>query len=230
MRIDLNKYLKAKYEASLSVPEFAGPVVTISREHGCPAKRVAIKMTNKLNEMDYNFAKKIPWKWTSKEILEVSARELGVEMAEIQYISEYKSHGVITDLLLSHSKKYYKTDRKVRNTIAKVIRNYSEEGNKIIVGLGGVAITRDIPKSLHIFLEAPLEWRALRISEKNSIPIEKARITCIDIDKKREYFKGLFHGRGSDYTRCDISLNCMMLDINEISEIIIGALKIRKII
>ncbi len=230
MRIDLKKYLKEKYEASISSPDFAGPVVTISRRHGCPAKRIAITMTNKLNNMDYNFVKKIPWKWTSKEILEVSARELGVETAEIQYISEYKSHGVLTDLLLSHSKKYYKTDKKVRNTIAKVIRNYSEEGNKVIVGLGGIAITRDIPRSLHIFLEAPLEWRALRISEKNSISLEEARKKCNDIDKKREQFKDLFHGKGSDYTRSDITLNCMMLTINEISDIIIEALKIRKII
>ena len=52
-------------------------------------------------------------------------------------------------------KDYYKSDLKIRTTIAKVIRKFANEGNAIIVGRGGVAITRDIPLSLHIFLEAP---------------------------------------------------------------------------
>ena len=231
MKIDLSKYLKEKYEADLSAPDFAGPVITISRESGCPGKRLACKLTEKLNTMDYKFAKNIPWKWISKEILsDETAKELGVQPGEIQYVFDYTTHGVLEDLLLSLTKKYYKSDRKVRNTVARVIRNLAEEGNKIIVGRGGVAITKDMPKSLHVFLEAPLEWRALRVSEKHDLNIEDARKYCFDVDKKREEFKNFYHGKGSDYTRYDIRFNSMTLTVNEMADIIIATLKIRNII
>lgn len=231
MKIDLSKYFRDGYETGLMAPAFSGPVITVSRESGCPGKRLAAKLTEKLSSMDYKFAKNIPWKWISKEDLaDATARELGVETTEIQYVFDYPVHGVLEDLLLSMTRKYYKTDRKVRNTIARVIRNMAEEGNKVIVGRGGVAITKDIPKSFHIFLEAPLEWRALRISEKHNLSIEDARKYCCNVDKQREEFKNYYHNKGTDYTRYDIKFNAMTLSVDEIADIIIAALKIRKII
>jgi len=231
MNIDLSKYLKEKYESYRFTPDFSGPVITISRECGCPGKRLAVVLIEKLNTMDYKFEKNIPWRWISKEIIsETAAKELGVQPGEIQYVFDYTTHGALEDLLLSLTKKYYKSDRKVRNTVALVIRNFADEGNKIIVGRGGVAITKDMPKSFHVFLEASLEWRALRISEKHDISIEDSRKYCIDVDKKREEFKNFYHGKGSDYTRYDISFNAMTLSVYEMADIIISALKIRKII
>ena len=230
MKIDISKYLKERYEESVSRESFPGPVVTISREAGCPAKKLAQKLTLKLNSSGQKYVKDIEWRWISKEIMEESAKELGVDLAEIQYVFDYKQYGVLEDLLLSHSKKFYKTDRKVRNTIAKVIHSFANEGNAVIVGRGGVALTRDIPKSIHVHLEAPLEWRALRNSEKHNLSIEDAQKYCLDIDKKRRQFRDSFEGKGNDYTRFDIKLNCMTLDLDELAEIIIAAMKIRKII
>ncbi len=230
MKIDLSKYLKDRYVETLSNQPFPGPVITISRELGCPAKKIASGLVEKLNNSNIKFSKNTPWKWISKEIMEESAKELGVDLAEIQYVFDYKTHGVLEDLLLTYSKKFYKPDRKIRNTIAKVIRNFADEGNAVIVGRGGVAITRDIPKSLHINLEAPLEWRALRTSIKHNLSIEDARKYCIDIDKKREQFRDYFQGKGTDYTRVDLTFNCMNLETEEVIDIIISTLKIRKII
>jgi len=132
--------------------------------------------------------------------------------------------------LLAQSKDYYKSDLKIRSTIAKVIRRFANEGNAIIVGRGGVAITRDIPKSLHVFLEAPLEWRALRLAEKDNIPVEQARSYAQSIDKKRNLFRDFFQGKGTDYTRFDIKLNCMTLEVGEITDIIVGALRTRSML
>lgn len=230
MKIDLSNYLKDRYQETQSSLAFPGPVVTIARELGCPSKGLATCLVEKLNSAGHKYLKKIPWRWISKEIMEQSAKDLGVDLAEIQYVFDYKTHGILEDLLLSHSKKFYKSDRKIRDTIAKVIRNFAEEGNAVIVGRGGVAITHDIPKSLHVKLEAPLEWRALRTSEKHNISLEQAKKYCLDIDKKREDFRDYFQGKGNDYTRFDITFNCMTMDSSEIVEVIFEALKIRKII
>jgi len=230
MKIDLSNYLKDRYQEAQSRQAFPGPVVTIARELGCPSKILANRLIEKLNTLDYKFSKKIPWRWISKEILEESAKDLGVELAEIKYVFDYKTHGVLEDLLLSHSKKFYKSDRKIRDTVAKVIRNFADEGNAVIVGRGGIAITRDIPKSLHIKLEAPLEWRALRTSEKHNITIEQAKKYCLEIDKKREEFRNYFQGKGNDYTRFDLCFNCMTIDSEEIASIIVETMKIRNIL
>lgn len=229
MKIDISKYLKDRYEESIRKNAFPGPVVTLSRELGCPSKLIAQKLMEKLNKT-LNLPDSKKWRWISKEIMEESAKELGVNLAEIQYVFDYKQHGILEDLLLSHSRKFYKTDRKVRNTIAKVIRNFAEEGNAIIVGRGGVSITRDIPKSLHIHFEAPLEWRALRTSEKHNIGIEEAKKYCIQIDEQRMRFRDFFEGKGNDFTRFDLKFNCMTLDADEIVDMIIAIMKIRDLI
>ena len=159
-----------------------------------------------------------------------SARELKVDSSQIQHVFDYKSRGVLEDLLFAQAKDYYKSDLKIRTTIAKVIRKFANEGNAIIVGRGGVAITRDIPRSLHVFLEAPLEWRALRVAEKHNFTIDQARSYAQSIDKKRAQFRDFFQGKGSDYTRFDIKLNCMTLEMKEMIDITIGALKTRSMI
>ena len=230
MKIDLSKYLNDWYKEDPVRHIYPGPVVTISRELGCPCKKVACELANGLNKIKTSKAKAHPWRWISKEIIMESAKELEVDCSQIEHIFNYKPRGVLEDLLLSQSKDYYKSDMKIRTAIAKVIRNFANEGNAIIVGRGGVAITRDIPKSLHIYLEAPLEWRTLRTAEKHNLSIDQARQYAQTIDKKRGQFRDFFQGRGNDYTRFDIKFNCMTLDISEIVNTIIGALKARAMV
>jgi len=230
MKIDLSKYLDDWYKEDPGKHLYPGPVVTISREVGCPAKKVASSLTDRLNGLTRSKAKDHPWRWISKEIMLESARELKVDSSQIRHVFDYKSRGVLEDLLLAQSKDFYKSDLKIRTTIAKVIRNFANKGNAIIVGRGGVAITRDIPKSIHLFLEAPLEWRALRVAEKYDFTIDQARNYALSIDKKRSHFRDFFQGKGNDYSRFDIKFNCMTLSVEEIIDIILGALKTRSMI
>lgn len=230
MRVDFSRYLTERYLETLSKQAFEGPVITISREVGCPGKKIASKLTLRLTEIKSQRAKKIDWRWISKELLEESAKELGVSPAEIGHVFRYEKRGLMDEILSSQSKKYYKSDRKIRNAIAKVIHNLAIEGNVIIVGRGGVAITRDIEKSFHIHLEAPLNWRALRIGERYCISMTEAKKYAVDIDKKRAQFRDYFHGKGSDYTFFDVRFNCMTLSIEDIIEAIIKMLQIRKLI
>ena len=126
--------------------------------------------------------------------------------------------------------KYYKSDRKIRNTVGRVIRNIGCEGHAVILGRGGVSICRDIPSSLHVNLEAPLEWRVLRVSEKDNLSLEDAEKLALEIDRKRQQFRDYFEGKNTDYTRFDITFNTMTLSVDEIVKIIVRAAEIRKLI
>ena len=230
MQIDLSKYLTERYLEAQSRQDFDGPVVTIAREFGCPAKKIASGLAQQLNELKSPKAKKTDWRWISKEILSESAKELEVDPEEIKYIFDYQKKSIFDEILSSHSRKYYKSDRAIRKAIAKVIRNIASEGNVIIVGRGGVAITRDIEKSFHIHLEAPLEWRGMRVSEKFSMSIEEAKKYACEIDRKRQEFRDFFHGKGSDYSSYDVKFNCMTFTVEEIIQAIIRMMQLRNLV
>jgi cytidylate kinase len=231
MKIDLLKYMSDRLLEKSGKTKLPGPIISISRLYGCPAKKVAQCLVDKLAEkMIARGHKDIHWKMVTKEILEESAKELEVDPSKIKYVFDYEEKGAIDSILDAHLSKYYKSDRLIRNTIGKVIRNIAIEGHAVIVGRGGVAITRDIPRSLHINLEAPLEWRVLRSMEKLKLSHDEAEKYAISLDKKRKQFRDYFEGKGSDYTNFDITFNCMTMSVDEIVSIIIKAIEIRHFI
>ena len=230
MKIDLSKYLTQQYKESLVKQDFEGPVITIARESACPAQKIATLLTTRLDALKGSKAKDIPWRWINKEILSESAQELNLDPSEIEYVFKFEKKTFFDDILSSQSRKYYKSDRQIRKTISKVVRNIGSEGNVIIIGRGGVAITREIEKSLHIMLEAPLEWRALRNAQKYCMTQKEAAKFSLDVDKKRKEFRDYFHGKGTDYTHFDVRYNCMTLSVEEIADSIIGLMKTRNFI
>jgi cytidylate kinase len=230
MKVDLIKYMSDRYLKEENFTQNPGPVITISRECGCPAKRVAEKLTDLVNQQFESENKPDKWRWVSKELLSESARELDTDPEKIKHVFEYGQKNFIEELLSAHSNKYYKSDRKIKNTIAQVIRSIANDGNAIIVGRGGVAITKDIEKSLHVNLHAPLEWRTIRSAEKHCMSDETAKKYVIDTDKKRAQFRDYFHGRNTDYTWFDVTFNCMNFTVDEMAESIYKIMEIRKLI
>ena len=230
MKIDLAKYLTQRYLESLEKQDFEGPLVTISRESGCPSRMVAARLVEMLNKIKSSKVKDFPWRFINKEILSESARELNLDPSEIEYIFKFEKKNFFDDILSSQSQKYYKSDRRIRNTVAKVVRNIASEGNVVIIGRGGVAITKDMDKSLHVMLEAPLNWRIARTSEKYGLNEKQAKELAVGTDKKRKEFRDYFHGSGTDYTRFDVKYNCMTLSVNEIAESITNLMKVRGLI
>jgi cytidylate kinase len=228
MQGDLLSYIKKRYEETQKKKAWPGPVITISREYGCPAKVVAQKLSEVLSERKNAAGEKNSWKWFSKEILDESAKQLQMDPSKIKYVFDYEKRGMLEEFFSSFSL-YYQSDRKIRRTIGKVIRDIAEVGHAIIVGRGGIAITRDMPNSLHINLDAPLEWRALMISERFCMTLEKAHETCLDTDKKRKEFRDFFEGKNTDYTRPDATFDCMTLSVDEIVSTIVKMVELRKL-
>ena len=205
-----------------------GPVITISRETGCPANRIAKHLALTLNKIrekkDHN------WKCVNKEILGHSAKELDMNPSQIQYVFDYEKRSTWDDIMQSLATKYYKSDRKIRKIIADVIRSIANAGHVVIIGRGSVVIAHDIPKSFHVNLEAPLQWRIDMLCEKKGLAKEEAEKYAKETDKKREEFRNSFYGKNTDYTRFDVVFNCMSFTDEEIVSAIVHMIKLRKII
>ncbi|MGE0079178.1 MAG: AAA family ATPase [Bacteroidales bacterium] len=230
MGLDLIRYLTERNKRTNDSIHEPGPVVTISREMGCPGTQLTSELVQELNHK-FRLKDEDAWRWLAKErVQKIAAEKLGLPEEDIDYIFEAKRKGIMEEILQSMSTKYYKSDRRIQNTVKAVIRSEASKGRVVILGRGGVAITRDIPNSLHIHLEAPFEWRVIRVEEMYKFETKAAQQYVQEIDKKREEIRSYFGGKGTDYTRFDITFNTMTLSIKEIVDIIIHTMEIRNLI
>ncbi len=230
MSIALIKYLSEWGKRPSDKYREPGPVVTISREMGCPGKMLTDLLVQELNKK-YRLKDELRWKWLAKEkILEIASARLNLPKEEIDYVFEAKRKGIMQEILESMSTKYYKSDKHIQNTVKNIIRSEASKGHVVILGRGGVAITRDIPRSLHIHLEASFEWRVIRVQEMYHFEPKEAEQYVREIDKKREEIRVYFGGKDTDYTRFDLTFNTMTLSVQEIVDIIIYAMEVRNLI
>ena len=196
-----------------------GPLVTVSRAYGCPAKIIAENLVKKLNKSG-----KPQWKWISKEILHASAKELGLPPGELQYFFKYHEQGVF-DGMLSALAKFYVSDRKIYKVIEKVIYTIGYRGHSVIVGRGGAAICKDISQGLHIRLFAPIEWRIKKVMETHELSHDKTSQFIQDYDKKRKKFLEHFTKNPEAESLFDIEYNCASLTHEEIVTSILCLMK-----
>jgi len=198
-----------------------GPVITISRDYGCPGRRIARKMAETLSEKNRRMGRETEWKWISKEIIEESARKLKLSPTLIQDLSDYRTRGFFENLTLFFSDEFYPGDVKIKNTIARFIYNAAAEGYVVIVGRAAESITKNFEKSLHVKLQAPLEWRTEQVATAYGMSLADAKKEALEMDKRRSQFRNYFEKERPDIDFFDMFFNVATLTDEEIVEAII---------
>ena len=222
----LSSYLGSNVDAKSNGNRPKGLVVTISRQKGCGAFEISNLIIDKLNKLSYPDVKIPEWKLMSKEILEHSADQLKVAPSEVNTIIDMHE---IQRLFLSFSSKSLPADATIKGTIREVIENAAKQGNVIIIGRGGVSITRNIENSVHIDLVAPYEWRVRRIATRDKVSIQEADKYVKDRDKQRESFKQYFLGtKQVDEHLYDLIINISTMKPDEVAEMIYNIVKSRQ--
>jgi len=69
MHIDLLKYTEDRIHQEDGRFKEAGPVITISREYGCPSKIISSRLSDELTKKLFVKGKDIKWKYVTKEIM-----------------------------------------------------------------------------------------------------------------------------------------------------------------
>ena len=204
MKIDLKEYLQNR-DRFISEKNKPGPVITISRQYGCQGTLVARKLIKHLNHHPHSYQE--PWKYISKEILYDSAQELSLTPNEVMNVLHPHDRNLVEELFASLSTQYKVGEEKIHKTIRDIIMNYAVKGNVVILGQAGVAIARDVPRSLHVKLIAPLEWRAERLSRKLGISRSEAEERALEHDHRRDLCIDHFMGYKAGYEIFDLILN-----------------------
>jgi cytidylate kinase len=203
-----------------------GPVLTISRAAGCSSYIISKQLVYKLNEL----REEPKWKVISKEILHDSAVELKLNPQKIKTIFEPKSRNMLDEIMQTFISGDYQLEKKMIKTVTNVIHRFGAEGFNIIIGRAGNCICSDIQHSLHVRLDAPLIWRIDRVQRTKKLTKEEAVNWIIQTENNRANFRKSVKGKKVESNDYDLIINQASFTDDDVTEIIINALKRKNII
>ena len=216
----LLKYFNKRLEKSKTITKSKNGFITISRQTGCNGNAIAAKLAQELSGQH-------KWKYINKEILEDSAQKLNLEDSKIRHLFDADNLSHADEIISAFSNRYYKSDKKLKNTITNVIKHFAQEGNIIIVGRAAVGITLEIPNGIHVRLTAPLEWRINSLKRRKEFDRIDIKKFIAEHDKKKAYIIKRFCNVKFEEIPFDLTINCARYSQEQVVDLIIRAMKMR---
>lgn len=233
MKEFLRNYLKYVKSGNLETGDFAGPVVTISRQTGCSARRIAIKLSKILTGYSYMSDTKTEkeWLWADKDTFRQTIKEVEDEMVARNINNPEMLESLqMVDRAFTKERFEGEVDENSLTILKDVIVKLAIQGRYIILGRGATTLLADLPNKLSIRLEAPLEWRINRVAQMKNLSHLEAEEYILKSDEKRNKFTESVIGRTYDNSDFDIIFNYASLSDDQIVEVIVNILKSKKII
>ena len=107
---------------------------------------------------------------------------------------------------------------------------FATEGYSIIVGRDGHMIAKDIKKSIHIRMVAPMEYRIKNIIQNNHLSRLKAIEFINKVEKEREAFRNSIRPKWMQEELFDITINLEAFSDDEVLQIIRCAIEKKKLL
>ena len=230
----VNNYLNVFSCIDLETGDFPGPVVTISRQAGCSAQRIAIKLSKILTGYSYMADTKTDadWKWVDKKVFSKVTKDVIAEIERGNYNNSREAVQLLEDVAKSFANEtiYEISDEKMIKIFKGIICRLAYQGRKIIVGRSAGVILKHVPNKLNVRLEAPVEWRINRIMQVKDFSQAEAVKFINDMDKKRDTFIEKINGRKAQNDDFDVIFNYASLQDDEIVDAIINILRNKHIV
>lgn len=172
-------------------PSKPGVIITIAREHGTTGKQIGKLVAERMG---------IPFYY--KEMTALAAQESGLDKEFISDLNDNAPH-ILHELYLS-------TNVVKQAVIAqeKIIRKIADNGSCVIVGRAADYVLRDYDKVIRIFLHAPKEYRAKKITEMYGDTLEAARLNVKHSDEARAaYYRNISGQRWDEPRNYDLCLD-----------------------
>lgn len=195
-------------------------IITISREFGSGGHTIG-KMV----------AKKLGWKFYDKEIVDAAAVESGMPKEFVENSGEYagSTNSFMFNLSMGASlgSGTLPMYDKVYVAQCKIINEYANEGNCVIVGRCADYILGDREDCLNVFIHADIEARKKRVErlygDESDKPLEKR---IIDKDKRRKVYYKNYTGRNvGDLKNYHMTLDSEKIGIEKCVDLIVDSVK-----
>lgn len=230
----VNNYLSTFSCYNLETGDFPGPVVTISRQAGCSAQRLAIKLSKILTGYNYMSETKTDaeWEWVDKNVFTKMVNQMIEEIERGQFNDKDEAIIMMQEVSRAFSDEtiYDISDDKLIRILKGIICRLAYEGRKIIVGRSAGVILKNVPIKLNIRLEAPTEWRINRIMQINDFSKAKAEEYIQRMDARRDSFIERIIGRKAENNDFDVIFNYATLEDDEILDAVVNILRNKQIV
>lgn len=170
-----------------ATPTKIAPFVTISREPAIDAEAVTRRLVDLLNE-DSDDETRV-WTGWDRELVEAVAAKEHLSKQLIESLED-ASHSWMTDFFrsLSFTEAHSADETRVYKRVASMIRALAQAGRVVIIGRGGVQVTRHMPGGLHVRLVAPFECRLENYARQKQMVHQQAAPKLRELDHNRQAF------------------------------------------
>jgi len=201
--------------------EKQGMAVTVSRQMGSGGTYIG-----------YEVAKALGFSYVDREILRRASSLLKRDAASLEE-REGRSSGFIENFLRTFTyatpETYLPTeppvyDRDLFILESKIIREIVHEHNGVIIGRGGFFVLKGRPKTIHLFIHAPRDYRIKRIMKAdNTAGLRGAQERVDESDRTRtKFIRDMIGTEWTDARNYHLSVDSSIANLPEILGIVIG--------
>lgn len=176
------------------------PVITLSREFGCEGYASAEKLCDLVSHKTGE-----KWVLIDNAILNEVARNHNISEDILHHLGE--SNSILDEVMATFSPRW-KTARDHFQLLCSYIISLAEQGNVIILELGGSIITRHIEHSCHFRIYAPDSFKTATLARRLNLTADDAERLQHRQQQKRDRFTQDFLGQnGHDPGLYDLMFN-----------------------
>ena len=164
------------------------PFVTISRQAGAGGTTLAQHLVERLNDVNPDAER--PWTCWDRELVERVAADHHISQELIDSLEDVHRpwlEDFFTGLSFGNGAEQ-PDELAVYHRVAAAIRALARLGRVVLVGRGGVCITRNMPGGVHVRLVAPQRQRIAFMMRKFNVSQDVAAQQVSRLDRNRESF------------------------------------------
>lgn len=176
------------------------PCITISREYGCEGYRVAERLREIMMQKTGD-----EWVLIDKAILEVVAQRHNISEEILQTLGD--NNRILNEVLATFSPRW-KSDQEYFSLLSSHVVAFAEQGNVIIVELGGAIITRHFEHSSHFRIYGSEALKIATLAKRLNMAAEDAEKLMHRQQKQRDHFnRDFLNQNGHDPALYDLLFN-----------------------
>lgn len=199
-----------------------GRVVTVARQMGSGGSYIG-----------YQVAKALGFWYVDREIIHRAADLLNRDAVSLEEYEE-KSTGIFQNLFSAFSLGAPETacympeerpvdDKDLFLLESKIIRDIADKHNAVIMGHGGFYILKDRPETVHLFISAPVDFRAERVMKADrTTDLRQARTKVEKSDQERTRFiRNMIGAEWTDARNYHLCIDSSIVGISESMRMVI---------
>lgn len=164
------------------------PCITLSRQYGCQGYPVAERVCELMRELTGE-----PWVLIDRAVLDEVAQRHNISKDILEGLGE-KSR-LLDDLLATFSPRWVHS-QDCFQLLCKHVVSLAEQGNVVIMELGGAIITSHFEHACHFRLYASQQYKVRTIAQRAKLSAEEAEALVVKQQRRRDGFV-------RDFLNCD---------------------------